>query len=408
MANVDRFKGVLSASIDKVNGILASNIDKINGVSLVLRIWRSINDGCPYRSGIAILESDGTAWAWGDNAVGQLGTNNRTSYSSPVSVVGAHLFSSVCTGEAQDASPTYTSRSFGIHASDGSAWGWGANEAGQLGDNTRTSRSSPVSVVRNASYIQVATGYDPTFFLDGATGSLWACGFNGYYALGTNNTTSYSSPRSVYGNRSYLTVSAGWNNGHALDSDGYCYSWGWASVGRLGTGDTSNVATPKRVLGNRVCSYLSEWGESGVQLVTADGSSWVWGLNGEGQLGDGTLTNRTSPVSTLGNRSYREVCASYFATVWIDGDGHMWASGYNGINDRGYLGVGSVGLKESSPMSVLGDIVVEHVSKGSHIAYALEQGGINLWGWGGNNRGQLGTGDTVFKSFPVLVLTPPS
>jgi len=241
--------------------------------------------------------------------------------------------------------------------------------------------------------------------LDGANGSLWACGANSWGALGTNNTTSYSSPRSVYGNRSYLMVSGAYNNGHALGGDGYCYSWGRYSYGRLGTGDYSDVLTPKRVLGYRVCSYVSEGGQTGLQLVAADGASWAWGSNTYGQLGIGDVSTRTSPVSTLGNRSYTKVSASYFATLWIDGDGHMWASGYNG---SGCLGLGTDTTPILSPMSVLGDIKVEQASQGDTVTYALEEGGTNLWAWGWNSSGCLGTGDTVSRTSPVLVLTPPS
>jgi len=199
-------------------------------------------------------------------------------------------------------------------------------------------------------------------------------------------------------------VSAAFNNGHALGGDGYCYSWGRYSYGRLGTGGSSDVLTPKRVLGNRVCSYVSEGGICGIQLVAADGSSWAWGYNDYGQLGIGTTGQRTSPVSTLGNRSYAKVSSSYFQTIWIDGDGHMWASGYN---DSAQLGIGNATNPIVSPMSVLGDIKFEHGSAGSGYIYALEEGGINLWAWGYNSYGQHGTGDTTARTSPVLVLTPP-
>lgn len=410
MAQVDRFKGVLSTSIDKINGILAANIDKINGVSLVLRIWRSINTDPTSYQYCAIRESDGTAWSWGQNYEGVLGTNNKTNYSSPVSVVGNYLFSQISVGfeVTSPQSPAYCCcHMHAIRASDGSCWGWGFNDSGQLGDGTRTYTSSPISTLGNRSCIQITGGYCATHFLNGADGSLWSTGYGGWGVLGNNNTSNRSSPVSVYGNHSFIRVSAAYSSGHAVRGDGLCFSWGEYSYGRLGLGTiSSEVRTPRSIAGGRVCKDLSEAGLAGIQLKESDGSAWGWGYNYAGSLGVGTLTTYGSPVSVLGNRSYVKVSFTYRNSILLDGDHKMWASGRN---DNGWLGVGSAAASISSPMSVLGNITAEAIGALSRSGgVALEEGGVNLWSWGDNEFGHLGVGDTVGRSSPTLVLTPPA
>jgi len=86
----------------------------------------------------ASLKANGEVWCWGDGGYGQLGDNVAlTDKSSPVSVVGAHSFVAISMGQFHSA---------GLKA-NGEVWCWGYNAPGQLGDNTATSRSSPVLVV---------------------------------------------------------------------------------------------------------------------------------------------------------------------------------------------------------------------------------------------------------------------
>ena len=101
------------------------------------------------------LKADGSLWAWGYNAHGEIGNNTTTSYSSPVSVVGNHSFIQI--------SAAYVESAYGLKV-DGSVWAWGSNSNGQLGNLTTTSYSSPISVVGNHSFIQISAGSD------GATG----------------------------------------------------------------------------------------------------------------------------------------------------------------------------------------------------------------------------------------------
>src|SRR3989344_2220021 len=113
----------------------------------------------------ALKSADGSAWAWGLGTDGQLGDNTILSKSSPVSVVGAHSFNAISTG---------VSFSLALKSSDGSAWVWGLGTSGQLGDNTATSKSSPVSVVGAHSLNTIVGGSIHSLALKSSDGSAWA------------------------------------------------------------------------------------------------------------------------------------------------------------------------------------------------------------------------------------------
>lgn len=396
--------GVLGGSINKVNSVLASSIDKINGVSLVQRIWKSINLAhSSYYIMSAIRESDGTAWTWGKNDAFSLGTGDpvETSRSSPASVVGGHQFANICTGYGYwDGVSEYYNRGFGVHVSDGSGWAWGCNRYGRLGINTdMNSQSSPVSVAGNHSFAHIRNGCRHACGLRG-DGTAWAFGMNTEGELGTGNKTNYSSPKSVLGNQNFTKVYCGYYSFAGLTTDGYCYTCGENQDGVLGRNNTTDYSSPVSVVGGRTYVDLSSSCEHCQAINASDGSGWGWGLNSYGRIGDGSLTTRSSPVSIPGNRSYKKVAAGAFNSLWLDGDSHIWSCGY-----PAGLGNGQE-TTATSPVSVLGDIFAEQISGGYCAGFALEDGGVNLWAWGRGGYGQLGTGKTATMSSPILVLVP--
>ena len=119
--------------------------------------------------------SDGTLWGWGSNPYGNLGTNNITSYSSPVQV-GTSSWSSVSAGGGTNVLFTMAIRS------DGTLWGWGRNTNGNLGTNNITNYSSPVQV-GTSSWSSVSAGGSHTMAIR-SDGTLWGWGYNGQGQLG--------------------------------------------------------------------------------------------------------------------------------------------------------------------------------------------------------------------------------
>jgi alpha-tubulin suppressor-like RCC1 family protein len=129
-------------------------------------------------------------WGWGYNGKGQLGDNTTVNKSSPVSVIGG--FTNWCQLSAG------SKHSLGVRT-NGTAWAWGYNNNGQLGDNTTTNTSSPVSVIGGfTDWCQVSGAYQASFGLR-TNGTAWAWGRNTYGTLGDNSTSGKSSPVSIAG-----------------------------------------------------------------------------------------------------------------------------------------------------------------------------------------------------------------
>jgi alpha-tubulin suppressor-like RCC1 family protein len=303
--------------------------------------WSQISAGSGHSLGV---RTNGTAWGWGDNSSGRLGDNTITARSSPVSVVGG--FTDWCQVSAGD------QHSLGVRTNC-TVWAWGINTCGRLGDNTITARSSPVSVVGGfTDWCQVSAGGLHSLGVR-TNGTAWAWGMNGSGRLGDNSTANRLSPVSVVGGfTDWCQVSAGGN--HSLGVRTNCTAWAWGinTAGILGTGNTTARSSPVSVVGgfNDWCqvsagSFVHSLG------VRTNGTAWAWGCNGNGRLGDNTATNRSSPVSVVGGfTDWCQISAGNTHSLGVRTNGTAWAWGDNGT---GTLGDNTT-VSKSSPVSVVG------------------------------------------------------
>ena len=285
------------------------------------------------------LKSDGTCWTWGTNASGALGDNSAAgSRSSPVSVVGGHSFSTATLG---------VNVQFLTLKSDGTCWAWGDNTSGALGDNTSITRSSPVSVVGNHVFSAINGNGGIK-----SNGSVWCWGSNSSGALGDKTITNRLSPTSVVGNHLFTTaLYLGMGDSTCLKSDGTVWAWGSNSFGQSGDNTSSSRSSPVSVVGGH--SFTSIVSNAGFNILAlkSDGTCWAWGLNSVGELGDNSISSRSSPVSVVGNHSFTSVFASNQNEVCfgLKSDGSLWGWG---ANLGGQLGDNSLSNR-SSPVSVL-------------------------------------------------------
>jgi len=196
-----RSNGTLWAWGNGLSGQLGNNAssNRSSPVSVVggFTDWVSVDGGNIYTLAV---RANGTAWAWGNGGNGRLGDNTTSNRSSPVSVVGGFtdwIFLSA--GERH---------SLGLR-SNGTIWSWGYNTSGQLGDNTTVTKSSPVSVVGGFTDWTSINAADAHNVALRANGTLWSWGANSFGQLGDNTTSNRSSPVSVVGGfTDWVVVSA--------------------------------------------------------------------------------------------------------------------------------------------------------------------------------------------------------
>jgi alpha-tubulin suppressor-like RCC1 family protein len=236
--------------------------------------------------------SVGLVWAWGYNGTGQLGDGTTTGRSSPVRVIGG--FTDWCQVSAGDFHTAAV-------RTNGTVWAWGYNSFGQLGDNTITGKTSPVSVIGGfTDWCQVSAGQRHTAAVR-TNGTLWVWGGNNYGRLGDGTTISRSSPVSVIGGfTDWCQVSAGRSHTAAVRQNGTLWAWGCGGLGRLGDNTIINKSSPISVIGGFTDWCQVSTGDSHTAAVRTNGTLWAWGYNNRGQLGDGTLTSKRSPVSVIG------------------------------------------------------------------------------------------------------------
>jgi alpha-tubulin suppressor-like RCC1 family protein len=270
------------------------------------------------------VKDDGSVWAWGWNAYGQLGNGTTADAAAPVRVPGLTGVVSVSAGLLH---------SLAVKG-DGTVWAWGWNYFGQLGNGTNADNLRPVQVRGITNVVNVAAGAFHSLARDNNS-LVFAWGFNDLGQLGTGTTTSANTPRLIpdLGARA---IAAGAFHSVALHLDGTVRAWGWNGVGQLGDGTTVDRHRPIAVTGLGDVGAISA-GYHHNLAVRRDGSVRAWGWNAIGQLGDGTTVDRHVPVG-IGLNGVRGVSggAYHSAAVLADGTARAW-----GFNYFGELGDGT-------------------------------------------------------------------
>lgn len=190
------------------------------------------------------------------------------------------------------------------------------------------------------------------------------------------------------------------------NSLGNTLSWGANTAGQLADGTVVAKSSPVAVLGGLLFSKVYSVGILGYANtfsfgLAPTGALYAWGINGSGQLGVGNVTPRSSPVAVLGGITFRSMHFSQAGVFGLSTTGVAYAWG---ANSSGSLGLGD-STPRSSPVAVLGGLTFQKLVCGptSTVTYGLTADGT-LYAWGRNHRGQLGVGDVTDRSSPVQVL----
>lgn len=340
---------------------------------------------------------------------------------------------------------------------------WGGNRFGQLGNGTTTDQLNPVSVVGLESAVtDVAAGN--SFSCAVKNGGAYCWGYNYYGTLGNGvatapSETATTSPQQVLDLESGVTkISAGYNSACAIKA-GALYCWGWNSNGQLGTGDFVQSPRPKAVVNMQSnVSAVAMTDYQGIHTCAIKaGALYCWGQNNNYQLGDGTTTNRNEPVAVVGLESgvtavsvgFGYTCAIKELQLYCWGVGSSGRLGQGDMNPRtapslvsafsgkivqkislsamhacalvnnesycwgdnqyGNIGNGQVNTASpTTPYKLFGlQDVVDIIAVGTHdgnqaqlFTFAITST-RKVYSWGGNNFGQLGTGNTILRSAPA-------
>lgn len=354
--------------------------------------------------GVKVTDANGT-WASGTVTVTVTGGPTSTPPPSPTPTPTAAPTSVISIGTA-------SGDGLAVHA-DGTVWAWGPNNgSGVLGPISGTATQKVLTPVQvpGLSGITSVVGVGSAAYALKSDGTVWGWGMQWF---GQNTVTTMSTPIQIQGLTSITAIagnSGGWNaaNGsvYALKSDGTVWAYGWNGEGERGDGTLSQATVPSQVSGLDNITAVAGGFLSGYAL-RKDGTVWAWGSNQAGELGNGTATNfTTSPGQVQGLAGATAIGAGGFTQVGIPegdayavhNDGTLWAWGGGGT---GALGTGDLG-NSLIPVHVPAMSNVIAVAGGSGAGYAVRSDGT-AWAWGSNASGQLGNGTTVDSPVPVQV-----
>ena len=246
--------------------------------------WASVACGSTHT---VARRSNGTLWAWGGNASGQLGLGNTVDVLLPTQIGTSTAWAGVACG----ANHTLAWRT------DGSLYAWGNNSQGQLGDGTIANRTAPLRIGTAQDWVEVSCGALHTCGRR-AGGSIWAWGANTYGQLGDGTNTRRLAPVRIGTASDWVGVSAGFFCNAARRAGGTVWAWGNNDSGQLGDGTHIARSSPQQV-GTDTNWTAASCGAACVIGRKSDNWMWAWGDNSAGQLGDLTTIDRLTPVQTL-------------------------------------------------------------------------------------------------------------
>ncbi len=274
---------------------------------------------------------DGRAWCWGDGSQYQLGYGDNIGQLLPRQVSGLTQVAEVVTNAAFSCARQL----------NGTAWCWGYGGDGALGYGGRSTQRLPVQVspATGLTFMSQLALSDYHACAVHRNGTAWCWGFNLQGQLGDGTTTRRSQPVQVSGLTQVQQIVAGAHHSCALTPEGTVWCWGENRRGELGQGVVSTLPqrTPVQVPGLTGATWLSAqvWHTCAVRTDT---TVWCWGRNSAGQLGDGSTTDRPTPVQVVGLADVAQVSAGYYTSCALQHDGSTWCWGAGG---SGRLGHGS-------------------------------------------------------------------
>ncbi len=324
-----------------------------------------------------LTRSDGTARCWGRNDYGQVGDGTTTRRDLPAKVVGAG-WASISTSGASTC---------GVKQ-DGSLWCWGLDNFGQLGIGKGAPAHRPQRVGSGTSWASVSASWVHTCAVK-TNGTLWCWGQNLWGQLGIGSVDRYHGrPQRVGTASNWESVTTGGWHTCALNAARQAFCWGHNTFGEVGDGSVTTRTSPVRIdAGSGWLDLSAAWAQT--CGITQTGRMLCWGFNRQGQLGDGTLTNRARPTTVIGGQTWTQVTTGDGSTCATADDGRLWCWG----DDRyGQLGDAGSATPDPTPTEVAALTTPVQLTSAGWLHTCTIPVGEPFQCWGNDEAGQLGDG----------------
>ncbi|KFZ26634.1 MAG: Regulator of chromosome condensation (RCC1) repeat protein [Candidatus Izimaplasma bacterium HR2] len=376
------------------------------------------------------ISSEDRVFTWGANGSGQLGDGTVTQRNIPTEItdnfnlIGDESISSIELGGGH---------SFALSSND-RVFAWGSNHSGQLGDGTTVDKNLPIDITSIfdldslETITSISLGGSHSFVLS-SDNIIFIWGRNFYGQVGDDSTTNRYTPielnngfypvyilqNPLFINDEIISYSLGANHTLVLTNDERVLIWGQNDYGQLGDGTTTDSANPIDItsrfnLGSEEDVLEVYLGGNYSILITTEGRIFTWGINAQGQLGDGTTTNSNIPIEITSNfylnpdETFVSISAGGNHSSVITSEGRVFMWGYNTF---GQLGDGTdtqrnLPVDITDNFNLIGEEIIENISLGgSHSSAVTSDNRVFIWGYNGD--GQLGIGVTDMDDHPIPI-----